>query len=82
MLSGSDQRQQEARGFAPLAARSERLTRSALRATAVGRIVRKEMHAADDGVGLEHQLVAGRRREHGRVVDQPERARMARQRPK
>ena len=38
------------------------------------------MHAADDGVGLEHELVARRRRQHRRVVDQSERAGMPRER--
>ena len=53
-------------GFAPLAARSDRLTRSAFCATASGGSSGKEMHAADDGVGREHQLVARRRRQHAR----------------
>ena len=38
------------------------------------------MHAADDGVGREHQIVARRRREQGGIVDQTERAGMARER--
>ena len=35
------------------------------------------MHAADDGVGRDDEIVTRRRREHRSVVDQPQRARMA-----
>ncbi len=34
------------------------------------------MHAADDGVGLEHQIASRRRRDRRGVVNEPERARM------
>ena len=47
----------------------------------VSRIVRKEMHIADDRVGLEHQIAAGRRCQRGAVIDEPKRARMGRKRP-
>ena len=42
----------------------------------VGRIVCEEMHATHDGVGLEHEIAAGWRRQHGAIVAQPEGARM------
>ena len=41
---------------------------------------REKMHAADDGVGREHQIAARRRRDEGGVVGQTQRARMRRQR--
>ena len=78
--SASDSRKPS--GCAPLAARSERLTRSALRADRVRRIVGKKMHAGDDAVGREHEIAARRRRDHGGIVDQAERARMRRERAK
>ena len=42
----------------------------------VGGIVGKEMHATDDRVGGQHEVVARRRRDHRRVVGQAKRARM------
>ena len=51
-----------------------------MRATVARGIVGKEMHAADDGVGLEHQIAARRRRDEGGIVGQAERARMGRER--
>ena len=47
----------------------------------VGRIVGEEMHAADDAVGLEHEIATRGRRDHGRVVGEPERAGVLGQRP-
>ena len=44
------------------------------------RVVGKEMHAADDGVGLEHQVAARRRLDEGGIVGKAERARMGRDR--
>ena len=67
-------------GRAPFAARSDKFTRSALRATVCSGILGKKMHAADDGVGLEHQIAARRRREKGGIVGQAERAGMGRER--
>ena len=55
-------------GLAPLAARSERFIRSALRPIVSGRIVGKKMHAGDDAVGREHEIAARRRREHRSIV--------------
>ena len=46
----------------------------------LGRIVGKEMHAADNGVGREHEVVARRRRQQRGVVGQAERAGMPRER--
>src|SRR5262249_44209220 len=46
------------------------------------RIVEKEMHLAHDRVGLEHHLVSGRGVEDCCVVDQPEGARVTRERAK
>ena len=40
------------------------------------RVVGKEMHAADDSVGLEHEIAAGRRLDEGGIVGQAERAGM------
>ena len=58
----SDSDEQKAERLAPLAARSDRFIRSALRPMASGRIVGKDMHAGDDAVGRQHEVAAGRRR--------------------
>ena len=42
----------------------------------IGRIIGKEMHAADDAVGGEHEIAARRRRDRCGIVDQPEGAGM------
>jgi hypothetical protein len=41
---------------------------------AVGRIVGKEVHAGDQPVGLEHEIVPRGRRDGGGVVSEAERA--------
>ena len=38
------------------------------------------MHAGNDAVGCQDQIASGRRREHGRVIDQTQRAGMGRER--
>jgi len=40
-----------------------------------GRVVGKKVDAADNGVGLEDEIVAGRRHNRRRIVDEPEGAR-------
>ena len=72
--SASDNRKPS--GIAPLAARSERLTRKRFARDVAGVFAGKEMHAADQGIGGEHQLAAGRRRDQRRVVGQAEGAGM------
>ena len=61
-------------GSAPLAARSETFTRSALRAMVAGRIVGEEMHASDDSVRRDDQIAARGGREAGHVVLEAKRA--------
>ena len=74
------QRQQEAERLCALGRQvgqvhSQRLARHALRG-----ILGKEMHAADNRIGLEHQVAARRRLDEGGIVGQAQRARMGRDR--
>ena len=74
------QRQQESRRLGALGGEIGEIDPQRLARDGVGGIVREEMHAADDGVGFQHQLVARRRHQHRGIVDQSERAGMRRQR--
>ena len=77
---GDHQRQQKSGRLGALGGEIGKIDPQRLARHGVGRIVGKEMHAADDGVGLQHDLMAGRHRQHRRIVGQPERAGMPRQR--
>ena len=66
-------------GVAPFAARSLRLTRSALRARVSGGSPEQKMHALDDGVRRDHDVVAARLQDR-RIVAETESAGIGRER--
>ena len=66
MLVRQRERQQESRGLRALGGEIGQIHPQRLARDRVRRIVGKEMHAADDRVGRQHQFVAGRRLEASR----------------
>src|SRR5262249_3848454 len=74
------QREQETERPCSLGGEIREIHAQRLLAHGFGWIVRKKMHAADDAVGLEYEVAAGRRLDHRGIVAEPERARMFRER--
>ena len=77
---GQRQRQQKTERLCALCRQIRKVHAQRLAADAVRRIVRKEMYAGNDAVGCQDQIASGRRRQHGGVIDQTQRARMGRER--
>ena len=75
-------REQEADGRGALGGKIGEVDAQRLASDGTGGILGKEMHAADDGIGLEHEIAAGRRRQDRGVIRKTERARMRRKRTK
>ena len=74
------ERQQEAERLRAFGGEVGEIYPQRLAADRVGRIVGKEMDAADDAVGREHEIASRRRRYRRRVIAEAERAGMGRQR--
>ncbi len=76
--SASDNRNPS--GRAPLAAKIGKVHAQGFARHRMRGVVGEKMHAADNGVGLEHQIAAGRRLDEGSVVAKTKRAGMRRDR--
>ena len=75
-LARQRQRQQEAERCRALGGEVGQVHPQRLARHLARRVVGEEMHAADNGVGLEHQVAARGRRDEGGIVGEAERARM------
>src|SRR5262249_28206223 len=80
-LPGQREREQKTLGLGTLGGEVGEVHPQRLLGNLVGGIVGKEMHAANDGVGLGHEGAAGRDGGRRAVIDQSQGRRMLRQRP-
>ena len=76
MSAGSASDRQKAERLGALGGKVGEVHAQRLAGHVLRRVVGEEMHAADDGVGLEHEIAAGRRLDEGGIVGQAERAGM------
>ena len=81
-ILGQRERQQETERRGALGGEIRQVHPQRLARHVTSRIVGKKMHAADDRVGLEHEVATGRRLDESGVVGKTKRARMRRQRLK
>ncbi len=73
---GQRERQQEAERPSAFGGQVRQIHAQRLAGNRMGRVVGKEMHAADDGIRFENQIATRRRREKCGIVRQPQRAGM------
>ena len=76
------EREQETDRFRALGGKIREVDAQRLASDGIGGILGKEMHAADDGIGLEHDIAAGWRHQDRGVIGKAERARMRCERTK